>query len=537
MSFLLLGRERIINNSDVLRHLPMIPLLFPLGGVRSRLLVTDLELNQEGILRELILTIAVGARTRAAPRMVAKLVIDFDLSLDLGWKILEVVVQSDDRARVQIIAYLGVRIELFIPHNRLKVFERPIGNIIFPVDIPCPPLNTKGSVSAANGLGETGSLSRGTDSGLIGCVMPLPVLTLQHQAGKVARIIAEINTVPVHRSFPTSVDVGIVIIARSRNHRKTNERNVRRHHTDPSVAGFGAIGSGGVGLVTIVVHDPAHILHPIAQSASDIGKIVALLDEVDRADRAISRPINGPSANHAAAANRVEIGCADDIAETAGGFRENAEGHTENAHPNDVEIGRDAGDRSEIDIGFTKDGGRVRSPQGLAATGRSGGAARCVDVQILTLHLYQGVPFRDEFVDFSVHEYLGPPDREVILAFALGGLGVQVRVLDLQGVQSDVELVAQRREPFDLGFPFFKNAYACIQIRSRSFDWCRWQRWLRALCPLCWGRTLCWGLTLLSRLRPGGMSTNEECTHKNRDAQCKDDSTTCHEYLPILCLI
>ena len=96
------GRWRIIINSDVLRHLPIIHLFFSLVGFRSRLLVTDLKLNQKDILCE---GIGIGDRsTRASPLVVAKLVIDRDLTLDLGRKILEVVVESHDGARVQIIA-------------------------------------------------------------------------------------------------------------------------------------------------------------------------------------------------------------------------------------------------------------------------------------------------------------------------------------------------------------------------------------------------------------------------------------------------
>ena len=64
--------------------------------------------------------------------MVAKLVIDRDLTLDLGRKILEVVVESDDGARIQIIAHRGAGVELFIHRDRFKVLEGSIRNKVFP---------------------------------------------------------------------------------------------------------------------------------------------------------------------------------------------------------------------------------------------------------------------------------------------------------------------------------------------------------------------------------------------------------------------
>ena len=56
-------------------------------------------MNQEDILCE---GIGIGDRSaRAIPLVVTKLVIDRDLTLDLRWKILKVVVKSHDGARVQ----------------------------------------------------------------------------------------------------------------------------------------------------------------------------------------------------------------------------------------------------------------------------------------------------------------------------------------------------------------------------------------------------------------------------------------------------
>ena len=115
---------RIIIDSDVLCHLPIIQLLSNLNGFRSRLLVTDLKLSQKDILCE---GIGFGDRsTRASPLMVTKLVIDRNLTLDLGRKILKVVVESHDGARVHIIAQVGIGIKLFVHHHRLKVLEGPI---------------------------------------------------------------------------------------------------------------------------------------------------------------------------------------------------------------------------------------------------------------------------------------------------------------------------------------------------------------------------------------------------------------------------
>src|SRR5580765_7728726 len=171
MSFCILkGRSRIIINPVVSRHLPIIHLFSRLIELRRRLLITDLKLSQKDILCE---GIGIGDRsTWASPLVVAKLVIDRDLTLDLGRKILEVVVESHDGARIHVIAHRGTGVELFIHHNRLKVLERPIRYKILPEDIPCPPLNARGSVTAALGHVRTGSLSRGADSGLIGSIMP-----------------------------------------------------------------------------------------------------------------------------------------------------------------------------------------------------------------------------------------------------------------------------------------------------------------------------------------------------------------------------
>ena len=56
----------------------------------------------------------------------------------------------------------------------------------------------------------------------------------------------------------------------------------------PRIVDFGAIRAHGVRLEIIVVHDSDHVVQPIEQGASDIGKIVALLNEVDRPDGAVS---------------------------------------------------------------------------------------------------------------------------------------------------------------------------------------------------------------------------------------------------------
>jgi hypothetical protein len=62
-------------------------------------------LGQENILREGIGLAIVVRITRACTLVVTKLVIDRDLTLDLGWEILEVVVEPHDGARIQIVAH------------------------------------------------------------------------------------------------------------------------------------------------------------------------------------------------------------------------------------------------------------------------------------------------------------------------------------------------------------------------------------------------------------------------------------------------
>ena len=185
------------------------------------LLVTDLKLNQKGILCK---GIGIGDRSaRTISLVVTEFVIDTDFTLNLRWKILEVVIESHDGARVQIVAHLRIGIELFIHDNRFPVLEGSIRNKILPEEIPCPPLHTRGSVSAALDHVRAGSLRWGADCGLVGSVMPLPPLALHHQAGKVSRRIAEIKSIPVEGSFPAPIDSRIGIVALSCQYRKTEK--------------------------------------------------------------------------------------------------------------------------------------------------------------------------------------------------------------------------------------------------------------------------------------------------------------------------
>ena len=73
------------------------------------------------------------------------------------------------------------------------------------------------------------------------------------------------------------------------------------------------------------------------------------MNEFDRAAGSISR--------EPAAADRGEIGRADHISDTAGGFRKDAEWHPEDAVTEEVETRRDAGEWPKIDVGLTKIGG------------------------------------------------------------------------------------------------------------------------------------------------------------------------------------
>src|SRR5262249_17005802 len=99
-------------------------------------------------------------------------------------------------------------------------------------------------------------------------------------------------------------------------------------------------------------HNTAHILKFVKQGSSHIGKIVALLKEFNRADGGIRAiPIDGPTAD------RGEKWRTDHIADTARRLCENTEGHTENAHADEIEIRRNAGYRSVIDIRFTEERG------------------------------------------------------------------------------------------------------------------------------------------------------------------------------------
>src|SRR6185503_16486055 len=86
------------------------------GELCHSLLISHLKLSQKDILCE---GIGIGnRRTWPTPLMVAKLVVHRDLTLNLGWKIFEVVVESHDGARIHIIAQRCTGIKLFIHHNR-----------------------------------------------------------------------------------------------------------------------------------------------------------------------------------------------------------------------------------------------------------------------------------------------------------------------------------------------------------------------------------------------------------------------------------
>ena len=166
-----------------------------------------------------------------------------------------------------------------------------------------------------------------------------------------------------------------------------------------------------------------------------------------------------PVSSDGAAADRVEVGGADHVAETAGLFRENAEGHTKHTHPNDIEMRRDTRYRSDIDIGFTKH--RCRSPQSLMR--RCYSSSPTVQPGVLLVRLLLCISNRVcHFGMYSlIFPYMSTSDRrtgEVILAFAFGDMGVLMRVEKLQGVQSNVKFAAQRRKSFDLGFPFLDYA-------------------------------------------------------------------------------
>src|SRR5262249_23941117 len=103
--------------------------------------------------------------------------------------------------------------EPVIHDDWLEVLERSARYKILSKDIPCSSHHSGGCVAAALGHVQASSLSRDTDRGLVGSVVTLPILTLHHEPWKVARSVAEINPIPVRRSFPTPVDLCAGIIA------------------------------------------------------------------------------------------------------------------------------------------------------------------------------------------------------------------------------------------------------------------------------------------------------------------------------------
>src|SRR5262249_17822824 len=162
-------------------------------------------------------------RSWTGARMMPKLIIDGDLTLDFRGKIFKVIIEPYNRTIVQILAQLGIGIEPVIHDDRFKVLQWSARNEIFSKHIPRPSHDSRGSVAAALRHVKTGSLRRNADRSLVGSIVTLPILTLHHEPGKETRSIARINPVPVKRSFPTSIDLRIGIIALSRQERKTDE--------------------------------------------------------------------------------------------------------------------------------------------------------------------------------------------------------------------------------------------------------------------------------------------------------------------------
>src|SRR5215203_5701170 len=90
----------------------------------------NLELHKEGILRERVGSGIESRCPRTCPQsgVMPELVIELDLGLDLGREILEVIGQTKDRSRVQVVRHLGVRIELLIHEGGLKIFQWTAGD-------------------------------------------------------------------------------------------------------------------------------------------------------------------------------------------------------------------------------------------------------------------------------------------------------------------------------------------------------------------------------------------------------------------------
>lgn len=83
------------------------------------LLITYLELHQEGVLSE---RIAIGhRRAGSGSLMVAEFVIKHDLALDLGRQIFEVIIQPHDGSGEHIIRHAGIGIELLVHDNRFPI--------------------------------------------------------------------------------------------------------------------------------------------------------------------------------------------------------------------------------------------------------------------------------------------------------------------------------------------------------------------------------------------------------------------------------
>jgi hypothetical protein len=68
------------------------------------------------------------------------------------------------------------------------------------------------------------------------------------------------------------------------------------------------------------------------------------------------------------------------------------------------------------------------------------------------------MPFWDVFINFSIKQQLGSSDRQIVLAFPFSDMRILVRVEELQRVQTNIELIAQRWESLDLRLPFFDDA-------------------------------------------------------------------------------
>lgn len=368
--------------------------------------------------------------------MVPELIVELDFGLHFGREIFKVVRQSGDMPGIEVVRYSRVRIELFIHVDRLKVLKWSFCEEVFRQHVPCLSVHSRRARAAANRRIKASSIGRSSHGRCIRTVMALPVLPVHRKPRQELRVESEIHAVAVKVPLTTPIDEGPGIVGGSLDHGKADKRDVVSKQSEAGVHRLRLIGPTDPGRVTddpvclkiVVVHDPDHVLEAIENLPSNVDEIIAFLKKLDGTA--------GPGGVAFPASHPIQVGRTDDVPQTAGGLRKDAEGHTKNSHSDEVEVGRPRLNRSNIDIGFAKEGRHARTPDG--GTAITSWSAAC---QASTLELHQHMPSGQIVAQFSPEHHLGPSNREAVLAFPFRDIGIHMSIQKLQRVQAEIHFI------------------------------------------------------------------------------------------------